>query len=163
MPEKLIQRSKLNPPIPEVEIGIRERRKIPIYPLSLADQFKTTDLITEALNAFFIRDQAGENINDVAFVTFMVNMIRDNIGKILSMATDEEGEKLTEEITNVQAVEIAEYIFDMNYGESLKKAQSLIEKVKKAFPSMGRSVPSLSDIQDIDSRTASESLSEKAA
>lgn len=163
MPEKIVNRSKLDPQIPEIVIGIRNLRKITIYPLSLADQFKTTDLITQALQAFFIRDQSGQSTNEVEFVTFMVEMIKDNVGKILSMATDEEGEKLIEEITNVQAVDIAELIFDMNYGESIKKAQSLIEKVKKAFPSMGQSQQFSNGIPDTDSKIASESPSKKAA
>jgi hypothetical protein len=164
MPEKqIIQRSKLNPPIPEVEIGVREKRKIKIYPLSLADQFKTTDLITQAMNAFFQNEQAGGNIDDMEFVGYMVTLIKDNIGTILSIATDERGEDLISEITNIQAVVIAEHVFDMNYGEAIKNAQSLIGKVKKLFPSMGPSAQLLNDTQDIDLKIATEKPSEKAA
>ena len=45
----------LNPQIVDVEIGIRSLRKITLYPLSVTDQLKMSDLITKASAAVFER------------------------------------------------------------------------------------------------------------
>ena len=52
-PEKQepVYTDRLNPQVAEVEIGVRNLRKITIYPLSIADQLSTTDLVSEAIRS----------------------------------------------------------------------------------------------------------------
>ena len=144
MPEKDESRmEKLNPQVMELEIGVRNLRNITIYPLSMADQLKTTDLITQALQGFVDKG----DMKDEVFVGFAIELIKSNLGKILSMATDEEGGKLLEDLTNLQGMELVEMIFDMNYASIEGNVKSLAGKVKKLFPSARLSQPSLSDTQ----------------
>lgn len=148
---------KLNPQIAEVEIGIRNLRTIKIYPLSLADQLKSTDLIAKSLQKFFNRD--ANDIADLEFVNFLVTLIQENMGKILTMASDEDGEKLLSDLSNAQASSLAVLLYEMNFEVAGKNVASLAEKIKKWLPST-RPSPKLSTfIPGIDSRIASESLS----
>ena len=75
----------LNPQITDVEIGIRSLRKITVYPLSVSDQFKMSDLITKALQKFFLR----EDQDDVAFIAFLLGLIKKNLVSILELICDE--------------------------------------------------------------------------
>ena len=136
----------LNPQITEVQIGIKKLRTIKIYPLSFGDELETTDLITEALQAFYVKDQQ----EDAVFVGFILNLIKKNLSKILGMATDEDGEKLLREISNVQAVEIAKIIYETNFDSPLKNLKSLTEKVKSILPSGGQSQELSKNTEDTD-------------
>ena len=152
--EKRIQ--QLIPQVAEAIVGIRDLRTIKIYPLSMADQLKLTDLITKALQEF---TESGD-LEDVAFVGAVIALLKDNIGKIISMVSDEDGEKILEDLTNEQAFEIAEIIFDMNYGVLEKNLKSLGGKAKRLFPSARRSAQSFSVTEDTDSTISSSNPSE---
>ena len=149
-----------NPQITEVTVGVRNLRTITLYPLSMADQMSVTDLISKALSAFASR---GEEDNEMEFIALLVGLVKENILKILEMVTDEKGEDLAKELTNVQSAEIAEIIYDVNFGEMLKNAQSLVEKVKTAFPSTRPLPTSVSSTADIDLKTFTESRTEREA
>ena len=123
MPEQ----EKLNPQITDVEIGIRNLRRITIYPLSMGDQLKLTDLIIKA-----ITDQVGDGASADLSVAFIVKVIHENIGKILTMVSDEK-ETVLDELSNSQAIEIAEILFDVNYGSVSKNFKSLSEKLMGLF------------------------------
>ncbi len=51
MSEIIEEQRKINPQIMEIEIGIREMRKIKIYPLSMSDQLGLTNMISTAIAA----------------------------------------------------------------------------------------------------------------
>lgn len=152
MPE---EQEKLNPQIVDVEIGVRSLRKIKIYPLSMADQLKLTKLVSDAV--------AGqmEKAGDIEIVPFVLQMIKDNIGQIITMTTDEDANTLSE-ISNMQIVEIADVLFDINYGEVSKNFKSLSEKLMGLFQSERPSPPSANDT-DTGSKTSTESPSETEA
>lgn len=117
----------LNPQITDVEIGVRSLRKITIYPLSMAAELKLTDLITRVLREFY---GAGKQ-EDLAFISIIMGIIRDNLGSLIEMITDNENsEDLLNEITNIQAVELAEVIFDVNFAGAIKNAIGLFEKAR---------------------------------
>ena len=147
----------LNPCIMDVVIGIRNMRTIKLYPLSMADQITFTDLITETLQGFA---QKGD-LEDIAFVGFLVDLIKDNLDRLLKIVAGDESVDLLSEITNSQAVAIAEIIFDVNYGDAIKNARSLIVKAQSLFQSVRPLQPSLSDIVDTVSKTSSEDPIEK--
>ena len=145
MPEKATIDKRINPQVKDAEIGVRDLREIKIYPLSMSDQFKMTDLITQAISGFFTAQEAA---TDIAFVAFGVSLIKENFTKILDMVTDESGEKLVDDITNGQAAAIVEIIYDENFGTVIKNSESLIGKIKNLFPSMGPSPQSVKPTED---------------
>ena len=159
MSETEKEQKRINPQIMEVDIGIRELRKIKIYPLSMSDQLKLTDLLSSAIGVF----AAKEDGEDMAVVAFIVELIKDNLGRILSMITDEDGNKLLEDISNLQAATIAEAVYETNYGIVAKNLKSLFAKMKTFFPSE-RPLPQFANDMDLDtdSKTSTESPTETA-
>ena len=137
MPEN--ENVKLNPQVTDVEIGIRNLRNITIYPLSMGDQLKLTDMIIKA-----ITDQVGAGSGADLSVAFIVKVIHENIGKILTMVSDEK-ETVLDELSNSQALAIAEILFDVNYGSVAKNFKSLSEKLAGLFQSGRPLPPSVSD------------------
>jgi hypothetical protein len=160
MPDE--DRTQLNPQIASVTIGVRTLRKINIYPLSLGDQLSTTNILTEAFVAI-----AGAS-DDVEVAGAAVKLIEQNFPLIIEFITDAEKDTAHEylkDITNAQAVEIAEIVYEQNYASLIKKVKGLFERISKEMkkiPSKGPSQPSVSTT-DIDSETSTEEDSEKAA
>ena len=145
---------RLNPDIKEVKIGVRRLRTIKVYPLSAADQFKLSDIITKGLQTFL----ASEGEVDIAFVSVMMGLIRENIGTVLELVTDEKdrGKNILEDLTNNQIVEIADIIYEVNYMALQKKVTSLLEKLAPNLPASlsGRlSQPFSEDTPSTDSIT----------
>ena len=154
MPEN--EEKKLNPQITDVEIGIRNLRKITVYPLSMSDQLKLTDLITKSVTEQLAKADGGE----LSLVSFIIKMLQENIGKIITMVTDEDA-KVLDEISNSQAVEIADVLFDVNYGTVAKNFKSLSEKLTGLFQPE-RPLPPSANVTDIASKTSTESPTETA-
>lgn len=140
--------SKLNPQIETITVGIRESEmeELKIYPLSIADQLEMSDLIRKALQAFFGVKGEGESkgssspddfsieqMKDIEFVSFIIDLIQENIIKILSLVTDHQTEpkakKLLSKISNNQAVDFCWKVYQMNYEESAKNAISLFKTI----------------------------------
>lgn len=140
MPEK----RKINPQIASLEIGTRNLRTIKIYPLSFGDQLEMTDLITETIQKFL--EARGEKLQEdnIEFVQFVLNLLRNNLTKVIKLISDED-EKMLKEITNLQVTELVTIIYEMNYEESIKNARSLVEKIQPMFQLTGQSQQSASD------------------
>ena len=148
------EQKKINPQITEIEIGIREMRKIKIYPLSMSDQLKLTGLISTAVAAQVAKEEGG----DIAIVAFIVELVKENLGCILTMVTGED-DKLLEEVSNLQAAAISEVVYEMNYGIVVKNFKSLFEKVMTLFPSE-RPLPQFASDTDTELTTSTENPSE---
>ena len=143
------EKSVLNPQVTGVEVGIRNLRKIKIYPLSVAQQWEMSDLITQALQVFMQR----ESKNDYEFVANLLALIKDNLAKALTLVTDlseQECSDLFSEMTNVQMAKIIETIYDINYKPISKNVASLLDKIVTVFPS-GRPLPTSASGMDIPS------------
>lgn len=140
MPEK----RKINPQIASLEIGTRNLRTIKIYPLSFGDQLEMTDLITETIQKFL--EARGEKLQEdnIEFVQFVLNLLRNNLTKVIKLISDED-EKMLKEITNLQVTELVTIIYEMNYEESIKNARSLVEKIQPMFQLTGQSQQSVND------------------
>ncbi len=156
----------LNPQITDIEIGVRNLRKIKLYPLSVGDQMKMTAMIASTVSNFLTTQESKD---EALMVGFFVSTINDNLAKFLSLAVGEkeqEGGKFpkTEEIlddtTNLQASEIAKVIYEVNYEKSVKNFQSLFNQIKKLFP-LERSLPGSVEDMVTDLEKSSESPSEK--
>lgn len=146
----------LNPQIVEVTIGIRVLRQIKLYPLSMADQLTLTSLIVETIQKLFA-EKEGSNIE---FANTLRLLISDNLGKIMTYVTDE-GEVLLKDISNSQACDIAEQIYEVNYEILEKKVMSLLNRVKKGFLLPKSQQPSSEDTPSTDSNISIEEGIEK--
>jgi len=167
---------KLNPKRKEFDIGKRELRTIEILPVSIADQFKLSDLINEGIQAFAKLQGTSD---DKAFIAKILDITRKNLGRILELAVEDKSldskeinfcfwqkkRSILDDITNEQAFEIAQIIYDMNYAVLLKKVKDLLEKhpgIKDLLS--GRSLPPFSeDILSSGSKTSTKKASGKGA
>ena len=136
MPE---EQERLNPQITDVEIGIRNLRKIKVYPLSMSDQLKLTDMVTKSAT-----EQMAKGDGDIAIVSFVLQLIQENLSKIITMVTDEKADVL-EDMSNSQAVEFADVLLEVNYGAVVKNFKSLSKKLTGLFQSERPLPPSVSD------------------
>ena len=124
--------ANLNPQIRTVSIGTRELREVTIYPLSMADQFKMTDLIVDAVSQFAAVNP--DELNDAAVVRVMVNLIEDNLQDLFTLILDEDEKVEFSELTNDQFSDIVAIVYEVNYEGSIKKFQDLVGKVKMLLP-----------------------------
>lgn len=125
----------LNPRIKTIELGISELKEYTIYPLSMADEFKLIDKITDAAS----RIAQASSGTDVELVGTALGLIKENIEPILEYVTKADNRPSMEELDNIQFSELVELIYDMNFGAAAKNFQSLSGKIKKLFPSTGQS------------------------
>lgn len=138
--------SKINPQIRTINVGVRSLREVTIYPLSLADQFKTTDLVSELVNRildFHDESKAKEpEAGDINVIKEIVSLVESNLIRILEFVTDP-GQKIElNDLTNLQFSELADLIFDVNYSGAVGNFQGLVGKVKKLFLSTRPPQPS---------------------
>ncbi len=133
----------LNPRIKTIELGTKELTSYTIYPLSMADEFKISEIISK------VAKEAVSLEDDVQMVNLALNTIKENIGSILEMTTKKDNRPKLDEIDNVQFSELVELIFEINFETSIKNFQSLVTKVKGMFQSTRPSQQSL-DLQATD-------------
>jgi len=152
---------KLNPQITEVEIGVRNLRTIKIYPLSIGDQLELTDLITEAMQRFF--GVSAESTADTDFVIFILAIIKKNLGRVLELATCNEYNDILKDITNEQAIQIGNIIYNVNFKCLEKNMKGLSEKLKQTSQSERPLPGSASGTQATDLNTSSTETSRTAA
>jgi hypothetical protein len=127
----------LNPRISKIELGIEELQSYTIYPLSMAGEFQLSDIISKAaLEVSKVSESGG---GDVEIIKTSIEVIKNNIFKIVEMVTKEDNRPNLNEIDNVQFSELAELIFEMNFSGAIKNFQSLVKRVKVLFPSTGQS------------------------
>jgi len=146
--------AKLNPQIIEVMIGTKTLKKIKVYPLSMGDQLKMTQLIVSTLQQLYTKKED----DNFAFAETVRATISSNLEEILKLVTDEEN--VISNISNLQGLEIAEHIYEMNYEAIEKKVKSLIEKVTKTFLSQNLQQQSSEDIPNTDLNTSSKEVLE---
>ena len=132
----------LNPRIKSIEVGIEELKTHAIYPLSLAGEFKLSDIISKAA-----ADVAkGSDTSDIFMMQTAIEAIKVNLGTILEMVTKKNDRPDLNDMDNVQFSELADLIFEMNFAGAIKNFQSLVAKMKGMFLSTGQS-PSSSEQQ----------------
>lgn len=127
MPEKP-RRERINPQVTDTEIGVRVLRKIKVYPISMGHQLKLTDLISEAMQAFFSMQEEGSEELNPEFVAFAVNLLKENIDRVIKMVTDEDPEKLKDDITNDQLSDLIGIVYTNNFEGPLKKVKNLFQR-----------------------------------
>jgi len=128
----------LNPRIKELDLGVEELTTYKIFPLSMADEFKISDIIAKAMAEIANVEGGG----DVVLINKVLAVIKDNLGTIIEMVTKKDNRPKMDDMDNVQFSELAELIFDVNFAGAIKNFRSLVDKVKSLFQSTGQSQPS---------------------
>lgn len=146
----------MNPQIQSMEIGIRNIRAVTIYPLSMADQFKLSDIVTDAMKEYGTDDTSS----DVEIFEVIMGTIQENLIAILDLITDPNEHIKLDELTNTQFSELCELIYSTNYDTAIVKFKSLFEKAKKVFQSK-RQLPKSSSELVTDTNISSDTTSEK--
>lgn len=147
---------KLNPSIHVTYYGKRELKPITIYPLSVGDQLKITDIIAGVIGDIADKQVVG-GMNNYAYVNLILATIKDNINKLIPMVSDlkeEEVPEFLDNLTNDQLMEIVDIIWTNSYEPSVKKGQDLFARMRKLFPSKRSLQASSNGIQDTDSPTS---------
>lgn len=122
--------SSMNPQITTVQIGVKSLREVTLYPLSMADQFQMTELISTEINNFVGTD--FNELSDIEMVEMVFDAVKRNLEKILKYVLEEKETVSFEEITNTQFVEIATRIYEINFDVFAKNWKTLKEK----FPNL---------------------------
>lgn len=152
MPDE--DRQSLNPQIATATVGRRTLRNIKIYPMSVGDQLSMTSMIQEAMSSL----GSAEDETEMAGVA--IKLIENNLPLVIQFITDCEGDEETKEllndITNTQAVTIAEIVYEQNYAELVKKVKGLFKKAQEKMDTLPLKRPSQPSVKstDIDSETS---------
>jgi hypothetical protein len=159
-----MDKKQLNPRILHIDIGIKEVRKIKLYPLSVHDQMELSDLVTEAILTFFPKDEDG-NKSDAEILSFAFDIIKENLGRIIEIVTDPEDKVSLKDIDNAQLSVIATAIIESNYTDEglVKNVKSLFGKIQSLFPSKRPLSTFAGNIQDTGSNIFSGEDTGKAA
>ncbi|MFA5397738.1 MAG: hypothetical protein WC346_17145 [Methanogenium sp.] len=148
----------LNPDVREMTYGKKVLKKITLYPLSIGDQFKVTNIITEVIQKLVEGGSSGK-LSDFVFMVAVMESLETNLGKILELVADipeDEAKEVISELTNSQLMDIVDSIWTVDYEPALKKGKGLYEKSRKVFDS-GRPSPSSSNaIPNTDSKMSTE-------
>lgn len=142
----------LNPDIRNMEYGKREIKSLQIFPLSIRDQFKLSNMVTSVVTGL-VDSQEEYQFSDAAFMRQVMESIESNITEILCVMADikkEEADEIIDAMTNTQLLELVEIIWIVNYEPAIKKGRDLFERGRNLFPSKRSSAPSLSGSPSID-------------
>lgn len=119
---------KMVPTYRTVTIGIKNPQERTVLPLSWSDVRKLQNLIFQTLSTF------GEiDFNDpVAVYNHIFAVVMENVVKIANLVV--EGDEIDEkELSLLQASELANIVFDMNFEGVIKNFQSLLLKLEPAM------------------------------
>ena len=162
------ENENLNPQIRDVDIGIKNLRKIKIYPMSMHDEAKFIKLVEEILNSYFTQLGEGEESlskeNLMPLIIAIKNVIGNNIQELIAIVTDVEEidpKEFFKNTTNTQMSEIVNHIVRDNFEEPSKNFLSLANDFKSLFQFTRQLPESLSDTDNMISPTSIEELLEK--
>lgn len=148
---------KLNPKVKEIEIGIRNFRKIKVYPLSAYDQLKLASFFSDAVAKFL---EIAETSN-LQIIEFVRNVLETNIEEILKMVTDYD-EDMLKEIDNEQLLSIVDVVYETNFASVMEKNESKVMTLIKNRLSSTKLSPILSEpIPNTESSMFTETALEK--
>lgn len=117
--------SIITPEYPIITVGIREQKKVKVYPLSWSDSRKLKALIMAVISG--ITDLRKENFDPIQIASYAISLIEENIGTIANMVLSEPVEE--EELSIEQVSEIANHVYTMNEN-AIKNLLSLWKKFR---------------------------------
>lgn len=142
---------RLNPDIRQIVYGKKELKDLTLYPLSVGDQFKVTELATGIIQKLA---GVGQNVTDLAFMAAVMSSLEENFGTILSLITDiskKEIDTVVKDLTNTQLMDIIESVWYVDYEPALKKGKNLFDRGKSVFNLKRSSVSSSDSIPSTNS------------
>jgi len=155
---------RLNPDIRIIAYGKKELKDLTLYPLSIGDQFKVTEIITQVVQQLVVGAKEG-NLSDFIFMSAVMTALETNLGKVLTLISDiteEEAAEVINTMTNSQLVDVVESVWDVDYEPALKKGKNLFERGKSVFGSKGLLQSSSSVIPNTDLKISTEKATEGA-
>lgn len=134
---------RLNPRIRKATIGVRTLYDITIYPLSFGDELRFLERVTMSLSQFVMLPP--EERTDMVLASILSEFVKESFPEILSLVIDMEewntisGNKdIMMSMDNYQLLEIAQIIYDVNFGEQFqKKAQTMAQEFMKVWQNKG--------------------------
>lgn len=173
-----------NPKCRVITIGIREEKKITLWPLSMADEVQFTETIISAVNGYnalnslppivteklpenpssedilaAMKDNLWQPPTESEIAEYILIQIKENLVNLLKFICDEE--ITLADMDNEQFVEICDLIYEMNFAGAMGKFKALVMKAKTLFPQMMPS-PNSSLTPATDTSTSTDSATEKA-
>ena len=149
---------RLNPDIRIITYGKKELNDLTLYPLSIGDQFKVTDIVTSVVQKLVAGAASGQ-LSDYVFMSSVISALQENLGKVLTLISDiseEEAAKVIDTMTNSQLVDVVESVWAVDYEPALKKGKNLFERGKSVFGSKRLSQSSSSVIPNTDLKISTE-------
>jgi len=129
--------SNLNPQITDTMVGVRKLKKLTVYPISLADEFKMTELIATVVSEVASAQDGEDGVLLLKIITAVKNNIKELLQYVLEPGTFVD--EILHDITNDQVVAIATIIFEVNFEGTIKNFKDLIKKAKPAKDLLMRS------------------------
>jgi len=113
-----------------VTVGIREPRKVTIYPLSMYDQLQILDRVSDVIET--VQDIREDDVSNS--ISLLKTVIFDNLEVILEYITDENERPTLKELSNNQFFEIADIVFTVNFEGIAKNLKALGERATQIMP-----------------------------
>lgn len=157
----------LNPQIRTVDVGIRNLRKIKIYPMSMADQSNFVELLKGAIESYLnLTAESGSFTESdlLPFIASVTKMVSENSKEFIKIVTDENEvnpDTFFDEVTNMQMSTIVKIIVDDNFEAPSKNVMSLLRTITNLFQWRRQSPMSLNDTDNSDSTISTEEPLEK--
>lgn len=121
---------QINPQVVELDIGIHDLRTIEIYPLSVGDQIKLTNMVSEAVGMWVAENPdeqlTAESVSSI--IALAQHKIHDVLKIVLNIQNKKEIDKILDMMTNNQLAEIIRIVYETNYQGPIKNVTSLFKK-----------------------------------
>jgi len=141
--------NKLNPQIQTLEIGVKSLKEVTIYPLSMADQFHLSDIISKAVSKYSKPDEPQKDADEpsqdeqqdntpkteVEVFRAIMTLVEENLITILDLVTDDEVQISLNDLTNPQFADLCTIIYEENFDNAAGKLLSLFNKTKTLLKS----------------------------
>ena len=149
--EPTISKSALMEETRELEIGIREKRKLVFYPLSTKDFISMENAVEDVIKFYYndlqnltadAKTQDAEDLSlarNIEIGKKFLKIIRDNSVSIFSIATGEDGDKLLGEMLPKHYTRAIQIVFDMNYESATEAMGELMGIITQAMKAKSKS------------------------
>lgn len=149
----------LNPQVRYIDIGVRELRKLTIYPMSMADQKRFGKMFQKIVEEYLSQTPDGPMQTEdlMPFAQFLIKLIGENIKEVLKIITElreQELDRFFDDVTNNQMSQIIMAVYEENFDKPSKNLLGLFETVRQLFPLERLSQPSLNDTDSTTSATS---------
>jgi len=131
---------KQNPQIEEFEVGVRTLKTLHVYPLSVGQELKVSDIVSETLTQFFAQKVADI---DEKVVRLFLDLFQKNLKQILTYILDLDElrtlnfnsiDDLLNDITNEQLIDLYELVKEANFDRLIKNLKGPLKNLLMSLP-----------------------------